>query len=164
MSTHLKSLTVTVLLSGIHNICRLVGSNISDLISFINYISFLTVPLPIFYLCSQSKLLEGKRHLLSVLLAHSRAFLNTGTNLKVSFICSPDFWPENPQYFAFQCVAYFPISCRHLNTSETEVQAASISPKVFMQFSSVSQQLSHQPQLSPVSPLSCCISHRAVWS
>ena len=39
-STHLKALTVIVLLSGIHNICRLVVSKISDLIFFINNISF----------------------------------------------------------------------------------------------------------------------------
>ena len=86
-----------------------------------------------------------------MLLAHSRAFLNTGTNLKVSFICSPDFWPETHNILPFSVWFTFQY---HADISTHQKQKCKqqehIPPKVFMQFSSVScNKSNHQPQLSP---------------
>lgn len=57
----------------------------------------------------------------------SRAFLHTGTNLNLLYLLYRLLgW--NTENFVFQFMVYFPVSCRHLNSSETEVQAARTLP------------------------------------
>lgn len=86
-----------------------------------------------------------------MLLAHSRAFLNTGTNLKVSFICSPDFWPETHNILPFSVWFTFQYHADiSTHQKQKRKQQEYFPPKVFMQFSSVScNKSNHQPQLSP---------------
>lgn len=93
----------------------------------------------------------------------SRSFLNTGTNQKVSFIFSPDFWPRTYDILSFSL--WFTFRYHADTTSETEVRASRIllSKGAHVTCINVLQQTTSL-NLPPMS-LSCCyiFHHLAIW-